>query len=122
MDYMRRTNMTRRPQTQEQATKQINDLEAKLEANEAEAMKLVGHLTPISVGINEARGTAEFRELVEKSHALADELHALVLLRPTLPTQAQWEYEADMRLQEQIANDPYGGDDFMAYNMMGDCW
>lgn len=114
MDYMRRTNMTPRPETQEQATKMIDALTAKADAIEAERMKLVGDFSPEAM--------AQFNALGEESHRLIDERHDLVILRRSLPTQAQWEYEADMRLQEQIANDPYGGDDFMAYNMMGDCW
>jgi hypothetical protein len=106
--------MTRRPETQEQATKQINALTVQIEAIEAEAMKLVGIFTP--------EATTQFRELQEQSEVLIHQRHDLVLIRIDLPTQAQWDYEADMRLQEQIANDPYGGDDFMAFNMMGDCW
>ena len=114
MDYMRRTNMTRRPETQEQATKQINALTEQIDSIEAEAMKLVGRWDDES--------TTQFRALQEESEVLINQRHDLIILRRSLPTQAQWEYEADMRLQEQIANDPYGGDDFMAYNMMGDCW
>ena len=114
MDYMRRTNMTRRPETQEQATKMIDMLTVQIEAIEAERMEMVGDFRPHVV--------AHFNDLGEQSHRYIDKRHDLIILRPSLPTQAQWDYEADMRLQEQIANDPYGGDDFMAYNMMGDCW
>ena len=38
--------MTRRPETQEQATKMIDALTAKAEAIEAERMKLVGDFNP----------------------------------------------------------------------------
>ena len=114
MDYMRRTNMTPRPRTQEQATKMIDALTVRIEAIEAERMKLIDD--------HSFEATVRMVDLGEKSIALHDERHTLTMLRIDLPTQAQYEYEEDMRLQEQIANDPYGGDDFMAYNMMGDCW
>ena len=42
----RRANMTRRPETQEQATKMVDALTAKAEAIEAERMKLVGDFSP----------------------------------------------------------------------------
>ena len=106
--------MTRRPRTQEQATKRIHEIEAKMEAIEAKRMELVGDHSPEAI--------AEFNRLGRDYDHYGEEHMELLSLRGLLPTQAQWEYEEDMRLQEQIANDPYGGDDFMAYNMMGDCW
>ena len=106
--------MTRRPRTQEQATKMIDALTVRIDTIKAERMKLIDD--------HSFEATVRMVDLGEKSNDLAEELHTLVLLLPSLPTQAQYEYEEDMRLQEQIANDPYGGDDFMAYNMMGDCW
>jgi len=106
--------MTPRPKTQEQATKMINALTVRIRAIEAKRMEIVEDFTPEAV--------YQFDKLGDESSTLIYERHDLLILRDVLPTQAQWEYEADMRLQEQIANDPYGGDDFMAYNMMGDCW
>ncbi len=114
MDYMRRTNMTPRPKTQEQATKQINAMTEQLRAIEAKRMEIVNDFTPEAVH--------QFDKLGDESSTLIYERHDLIIIREVLPTQAQYEYDEDMRLQEQIANDPYGGDDFMAYNMMGDCW
>ena len=102
------------PRTQEEATKKINDLTVRIDAIKDERMWLME--------VNSFEATVRMVDLGERSNELTEELHTLVLLLPSLPTQAQYEYEEDMRLQEQIANDPYGGDDFMAYNMTGDCW
>lgn len=102
------------PRTQEEATKKINDLTVRIDAIKDERMWLME--------VNSFEATVRMVDLGERSNELTEELHTLVLLLPSLPTQAQYEYEEDMRLQEQIANDPYGGDDFMAYNMLGDCW
>lgn len=102
--------MTYTPKTQEQAQTAIESLEAK--ASDM-AYSLLTGLADVADNVRVA-----VADLINDCLAQRD---AIAERMVDLPTEAELRAQREENDWVQIRNEPYGGDDFQAYNS-GDCW
>jgi len=107
--------MTYTPKTQEQARTAIESLEAK--ASDMASALLTG-LADVADNVRVAVADM-INDCLAQRDAIAERM-------VDLPTEAELRVQREMHElnhhYEQVRNEPYGADDFQAYNMSNDCW